>query len=53
MTKDEALKMAIEALNEYPVSTSKLIVSLEACMDVIEKCDGCGMEYCECGERDD
>ena len=53
MTKDEALKMAIEALNEYPISLSQLIVALESCMDVLEQCDGCGMKYCECGERDD
>jgi len=39
MTKDEALKMAIEALDEYPVSTGKLRVALEACKKALEQPD--------------
>jgi len=38
-TKDEALKMAIEALDEYPVSTGKLRIALEACKEALEVAD--------------
>jgi len=61
MTKDEALKMAIEALEDAQkclmghLSLEKLPYGEEinACKEALEKCDKCGMRYCECGEHDD
>jgi hypothetical protein len=82
MTKDEALKMAIEAMTKadnyfeqlcsllitFGVSPSELnmqkdtflIKPINACKEALEqpaltdeKCGGCGMNYCECGERID
>ena len=35
--KDEVLKMANEALDEYPVSTGKLRIALEACKEALEQ----------------
>ena len=32
----EALKMAKEALNQYPLSQSQLIVALECCVELLE-----------------
>lgn len=37
MNKNEALKMAEEALDEYPVMTGKLRVALQACKEALEQ----------------
>jgi hypothetical protein len=57
MTKDEALKMAIEFMqreHEFGIITDGTRNNvINACKQALEKCDDCGMKYCECGERDD
>ena len=36
----EALYLAMEAINEYPPSISKLIIALEHCMNALEQMEG-------------
>jgi hypothetical protein len=60
MSKDEALKMAIQWLESpwnAPDIREKVINACKEALasnsEALEKCDGCGMRYCECGERHD
>ena len=63
--KDEALKLALEALEVYATAYSDGDDAITAIREALAEqpaqepicdddvCVDCGMEHCECGEKDD
>ena len=57
VSKDEAIHKALKVLNclnnDRVYETAWVKSAINACEEVVDICDKCGMLNCECGKHDD